>query len=91
MWRILQFLRSRKTDYQLTFGSVSGKRVLTDMAKFCRAFKSTYNADPYIAARLDGRREMWLRIQDHLCLTPEELSVIYGATLHIGESDGGPE
>ena len=44
-----------------------------DLAKFCRANKTTYNPDARIHAVLEGRREVWLHIQNYLQLTNEEL------------------
>jgi hypothetical protein len=67
------FLFRRQTAYRATFHSATGEEVLADLSRFCRAGKSTFSVDPSIAARLDGRREVWLRIQDHLQLTQEQL------------------
>lgn len=50
------------------------QEVLKDLAKFCRAHQSTFNIDPRLAANLDGRREVWLRIQNYLQL---EITEIY--------------
>jgi hypothetical protein len=72
------FLNSRRRAYLTTFGGVSGKAVLEDLAKFCRAHHSTFNPDTHIAARLDGRREVWLRIQVHLKLTDDQLWQLMG-------------
>jgi hypothetical protein len=47
--------------------------VLADLAKFCRANRSTFHPDPHVAARLDGRREVWLRITQHLNLSTDDL------------------
>lgn len=47
--------------------------VLEDLAKFCRADESTFHPDSRIHATLEGRREVWLRIQNFLKLTPDEL------------------
>lgn len=71
------FLRRRKVDYQLTFTSPAGQGVLYDLAKFCRADENTYNPDPRLSDILVGRREVWLRIQKHLNLTPDQLYEIY--------------
>lgn len=68
-----EFLFQRQTAYRLVFAGPSGDIVLKDLAKFCRAGRSTFHADPYAAARLDGRRECWLRIQNHLHLSQEQL------------------
>lgn len=71
------FLRRRKVDYQLAFTSGPGQAVLHDLAKFCRADENTFNKDPRLSDVLIGRREVWLRIQKHLRLTPDQLYAIY--------------
>jgi hypothetical protein len=47
--------------------------VLKDLARFCRAHDSTFHKDPRIHAMLEGRREVWLRIQEMLQLDMEEI------------------
>jgi len=47
--------------------------VLKDLAAFCRAEESTYHPDPRAHAVLEGRREVFLRIQSHLNLSSEDL------------------
>lgn len=48
--------------------------VLADLREFCRGNRTTFEADPYEAARLQGRREVWLRIVQHLTL--DEAAII---------------
>lgn len=80
------FLRRRKHSYQLALMSPAGQVVLRDLMKFCRAEESCFDADPRIHAALEGRREVWLRIQQHLNLTSEQLYELYsGKTLKIGD------
>jgi hypothetical protein len=69
------FLFSRQQAYQQVFNeeSVFVKTLMEDLAKFCRANDSAFHADARIHATLEGRREVWLRIQNHLKLKPEEL------------------
>jgi len=76
--RARSFLRSRQTDYKIVFTGVQGQRVLADLARFCRAHKSTMHADPRAHAVMEGRREVWLRIQQHLQLDDESLWKLYG-------------
>lgn len=73
--RTLNFLRDRRRSYLLTFNkqSPAAQEVLIDLARFCRANESCFNSDPRIHAVLEGRREVWLRITQHLHLTPEQL------------------
>lgn len=71
--RAREFLHARRIAYVATFSTPMSTDVLKDLAKFCRAHKSTAHTDPYLAARLDGRREVWLRIQSHLQLSDDDL------------------
>ena len=73
----LNFLSRRKTDYQLALKSPAGQAVLIDLAKFCRADETCFHEDPRLHAVLEGRREVWLRIQRHLNLTNEQLYALY--------------
>lgn len=76
-YKLLDFIRRRKRNYQLTFGSPAGQAVLADLAEFCRAEATTFHADARVHAALEGRREVWLRIQQHLNLTGTQLAEIY--------------
>lgn len=49
---------------------------LIDLAEFCRANESCFHEDPRIHAALEGRREVWLRIQEHIHLTPAQLMAL---------------
>lgn len=71
------FLRQRKRAYQLALSTPAGNEVLIDLAKFCRAAETCYHDDPRKHAVLEGRREVWLRIQDHLNLSSEQLYALY--------------
>jgi len=80
-----EFIHERKTAYQLTFNinQPSDVDVLIDLARFCRANESTLatskdgRVDTERMLVLNGRREVWLRIQQHLGLTPEQLLALY--------------
>lgn len=76
------FLFKRRTAYNTTFRNPFGEVVLEDLAKFCRAHKTTWEEavkhdNAHLAAKMDGRREVWLRIQHHLRLTDEQLWKLY--------------
>lgn len=73
----LNFLSQRKRAYQQTFASPVGKEVLADLAKFCRANDTCFNPNHDIGLMLEGRREVWLRIQSHLGLSPEQLVELF--------------
>lgn len=75
-----EFLRFRKRDYQLTLGrlDVHSQRVLNDLAQFCRANDTcVVPGDRDLTLILEGRREVWLRIANHLNLTPQQLYAIF--------------
>ena len=47
--------------------------VLRDLRDFCRGNRSSFDADPYVTALLEGRREVWLRIIAQLHLTEAQI------------------
>lgn len=73
--KVRSFVFARQKAYQITFDkeSIENQKVLADLAKFCRAGESTFHSDPRIHAVLEGRREVWLRIQNHLKMDSETL------------------
>lgn len=79
-------IRRRRQAYRrvLGFGQAptddDRRVVLKDLARFCRAHRSTGvfshirgAFDPLASARADGRREVWLRIVEHLHLDEKHL------------------
>jgi len=78
MSQAFDFLAERRTNYVRTFNNPPGEAVLADLAKFCRAHETTFHPDPRIHAMLEGRREVWLRLQNHLQLTDDELWALLG-------------
>jgi len=69
------FLCQRRRAYRLTFNKEdrADQEVLRDLAKFCFSTKTTFNVDERKQTLAEGRREVWLRISQHLNLTEEEL------------------
>lgn len=72
------FLFSRRQAYVAVFDNPQGDKVLKDLAKFCRAHESTVHKDQRMTDILEGRREVWLRIQHHLKLKEDDLWELYG-------------
>ena len=63
-----------KTAYQIVFApGPAGQAVVLDLTRFCRAEVPCWSEDARHHARLEGRREVWLRIQDYLKLPVEDL------------------
>lgn len=75
-----RYLSNRQSAYQRTFQNenIDTRIVLEDLAKFCRAHESTFHVDHSMSDRMDGRREVWLRIAHHLHLTDDQLWELYG-------------
>lgn len=75
-----QYLASRAKAYQRVYlgTGIDGLIVLEDMAKFCKAHETTFHLDPRVSNILQGRHEFWLRVQQHLKLTDEQLWKMYG-------------
>jgi HD superfamily phosphohydrolase len=72
------YLFARQQAYHQVFDKESrfAQTVLRDLAKFCRAHETTFHSNPRVQAALEGRREVWLRIEQHLKMTPDELWMI---------------
>lgn len=76
--RVRDFLAVRRLAYRRVFKSgEDSRRVLLDLAKFCRAHETTVGENERATLVLEGRREVWLRIQQHINLTDEELWKLY--------------
>lgn len=87
--RAIDFLTYRAKAYRLTFqGPIRENAVLRDLARFCRAFETTaIPGDRDRSLLLEGRREVWLRIVNHLRLTPEQLYELYGGVQPLPTSE----
>ena len=63
---------THKQELRAAYQRVPAK-VIADLAEFCFAYETTFDADPRLDARKQGRRDVWLRLQAHLKLTDEQL------------------
>lgn len=85
--KVKELIRRRRTVYIQTFICPPGEEVLQDLARFCRAFETTYHDDPRKHAVAEGRREVWLRIQQHLNLDEDELWARYAPSATRRDDD----
>lgn len=88
---LLQKLSARQKGYRAMFGEagILNREELIDLARFCRAFESAaMPGDDHLTWAYIGRREVWLRIQEHLNLEPDELAALYRAVIvkPVGET-----
>lgn len=81
MSQTLDFLGLRKKSHQSLFGpmGIVGSEGMKDLSKFCFAFETTADPNRDLSLIKQGRREVWLRIQQNLHLSPEELAALYKA------------
>jgi hypothetical protein len=64
----------RRRAYKAAFNNPEGRKVLADLRRFCRATLPTADINNVQATYLlEGRREVWCRIQAHLQLTEEDV------------------
>lgn len=75
--KLRRLLGERRYAYQKTFNGPLADVVLKDLARFCRAHQSTFNENDRAHVLAEGRREVWLRLEHHLKLTPEQLWELY--------------
>lgn len=79
----------RHQDYAQTFQGPVPDRVLADLARFCRAGESTFHPDARVHAVLEGRREVWLRIQKYLRLSAADVDrLVKNEAAGRGMTDG---
>ena len=73
--KLFTFFQERAIAYSQVFGGKTTftHTVVEDLKKFCRATESTFHKDPHTAAYLEGRRDVWLRIEEFLTLNAEQL------------------
>jgi hypothetical protein len=73
-------LSKRKGAYRAVFDPASPAviEVMEDLKRFCRVDTTTFHADARIHALLEGRREVALRISDHLNLPLDVQLKLYG-------------
>lgn len=69
------YIRHRRYHYGQLFNRENehARAVIEDLKQFCRADESCFSTEPYVMALMEGRREVWLRISNHLTMTDAQL------------------
>ena len=65
-------IKDKRTAYINTFKNEAGKEVLADLRGFCFGTKTSFDSDPLIMARNEGRREVFLQIMNIMKVDFEE-------------------
>ena len=76
----MSYLQERKRAFCMVFNrqNSAANAVLKDLAKFCHANTSCMVADVRVHAFNEGKRAVWLRINQHLNLSEHDLYDLYG-------------
>lgn len=77
-FKVFDIFRHQKRQYIEWAAYMEHKGALQNLAKFCRANASTVGPTVEQTYALIGRREVWLRIVEHMNLSPEQLTDLYG-------------
>ncbi len=60
--------------------------IIADLAGLCFADKPTFDPDPRVDAYNQGRRHVWLHINQYLTLTPQQIEeMLMGKGVFIGD------
>lgn len=76
--KVKNFIFARRHSYRVTFRGPHAETVLLDLSRFCRANDSCFHENERAHMLLEGRREVWLRIQKHLKLDDDQFWKTYG-------------
>lgn len=74
----IDHLRQQCANFRQTFDAPTGREVRNWMKDFCRADKSCFHENPYAMAAMEGRRDVWVAINQRLTLEPHELFFALG-------------
>jgi len=86
--KMLDLIRTKRRDYQLCFGSPAGTQVLKDLARFCRATETcVVPGDRDRTLVLEGRREVWLKIEQYICMDAQTLYRLLVQEIPVNEGD----
>ena len=83
--RARQFLATRRSAYQQTFRGPLSDIVLKDLAGYCAANFTTFRNTDRESVLAEGRRQVWLRIANHLNLSEDALWNIYDGRIDVPE------
>jgi|TARA_B100001971_G_C18047526_1_gene461000 hypothetical protein len=76
---VRDLLLARSRSYQSVFSGIDAEAVLADLERFCHANSTIFvEGDSHGTAQLEGRRQVWLRIQGYRNLTDHQIGEVAG-------------
>ena len=73
----MRSLKLKRGAYREAFRDDAGKVVLADLERFCHARKTIHvEGDTHGTAQLEGRRQVWLRVQAFLGLSEDDIDAL---------------
>lgn len=84
----IDIITQRHAAWSRVFAGPDGQVVEKQLAIFCRANVSTFDPDPIRSAYLQGRKDVWILMQNYRHLTPMQLAVIYQAATFEDKDNG---
>ena len=77
-------LLARGQAYKRCFDGEDAESVLSDLERFCHANTTTHvDGDSHGTSQLEGRRQVWLRIQGYRNLSDQQV----GEIVEVAETD----
>ena len=90
--RLFEFFKRRGINYKLAANQPAMQEMLIDLSWFCHANETCVmldkegRCDEKLTWMREGRREVWLRIQQHTNLNAQQLYALYtGRQFNPGE------
>ena len=69
---MLKILKGKERAYRLSLGNEAGKDVIADLRSFCNGTRSNFSPDALEMARMEGRREVFMRIMNFMKVDYEQ-------------------
>ncbi len=84
----IDIITQRHIAWSRVFAGPDGRIVEKQLSVFCCANASTFDKDPIKSAYLQGRKDVWILMQNYRHLTPLQLAAIYQAATFEDKDNG---
>jgi hypothetical protein len=83
----IDLITRRHVAWNRVFEGPDGRQVERQLSIFCFANTTTFDIDPIKSAYKQGRKDVWILMQNYRHLTPKQLAVIYQAATFEDKND----